>query len=297
MGVRLPGWGREDEERVAAAEAEKVGSKSSNGSGSAHGHSHGHHGGYHVHNPLATSKWQSGSKSRDVDPSSCHAPPPRPRPRPPTKRNGWPLPSIGGMGMGGNKGWTSDSGWGCKLRTSQSLLATVLGRVGTPTTPFPPPMRPAHAQHARLLSWFFDAPAATFGVHRMALAGKAAGKDVGMWFGLSAAARALRTLADAFPAAGLGVSVATDGTLYQTEVFAASHSPIAASVSSHGSHGRGSSSGHSKGGKDAREKMWGYRPVLLLLGIRLGLDGMNPICYGTITIIVAHPQINVCYRL
>jgi hypothetical protein len=73
--------------------------------------------------------------------------------------------------------------------------------------------------------------------------------------------------------AGLGVFVATDGTLYQTEVFAASHSPITASsessapsVFSHGSQGRGSSSGHSKGGKDAREEMWRDRPVLLLLG-------------------------------
>jgi cysteine protease ATG4 len=43
-----------------------------------------------------------------------------------------------------------------------------------------------------LLSWFLDAPAAPFGVHRMALAGKAAGKDAGMWFGPSAAAGALR---------------------------------------------------------------------------------------------------------
>jgi hypothetical protein len=61
----------------------------------------------------------------------------------------------------------------------------------TPTAPFPPSTRPAHALHARLFSWFLDAPAAPFGVHRMALAGKAAGKDAGMWSGPSAAAEAL----------------------------------------------------------------------------------------------------------
>jgi cysteine protease ATG4 len=96
---------------------------------------------------------------------------------------------------------------------------------------------------------------------------------------------------DAFPVCGLGLSVATDRTLYQTEVFVASHSPapsasLAASVSSHGrgsssSHGRGSSSGH---GKDKESKRWGDRPVLLLFGIRLGLDGVNPINYETIKV-------------
>ncbi|KAJ6601574.1 hypothetical protein B0H10DRAFT_1823910, partial [Mycena sp. CBHHK59/15] len=73
--------------------------------------------------------------------------------------------------LGGMKGWTSDVGWGCMLRTAQSLLAMSLGR---------------------LLSWFFDAPAAPFGVPRMALACESAGKDVGMWFGPSAAAGAVR---------------------------------------------------------------------------------------------------------
>jgi hypothetical protein len=46
--------------------------------------------------------------------------------------------------------------------------------------------------YARLLSWFLDSPAAPFGVHRMTLAGKAQGKDVGMCFGPSAAAGAVR---------------------------------------------------------------------------------------------------------
>jgi cysteine protease ATG4 len=107
-------------------------------------------------------------------------------------------------------------------------------------------------------------------------------------------------LVDAFPACGLGVSVATDGTLYQTEVFAASHSPSSASaqsgsslsatsVSSHGhgsSRGHGSSShGHARG-KDTKQQRWGDRPVLLLLGIRLGLDGVNPIYYETIKVLL-----------
>ncbi|KAJ7889656.1 hypothetical protein B0H13DRAFT_1887921 [Mycena leptocephala] len=134
--------------------------------------------------------------------------------------------------------------------------------VPTPTAPFPPPSRRTHALRARLLSWFPDTLAAPFGVHRMALAGKAVGKDVGMWFGPSAAAGALRTLVDAFPAAGLSVSVATDGTLYQTE----------------------------QRGEGRARKGWGDRPVLLLLEIRLGLEDVNPIYYEMIKLLYTFPQ-------
>ncbi|KAJ7239736.1 hypothetical protein C8J57DRAFT_1528079 [Mycena rebaudengoi] len=88
-----------------------------------------------------------------------------------------------------------------------------------------PRLHPAHPAH--LLSWFLDSLATPFGVHRMARADKALGKDVGMWLGPSAAVGAMRTLVDAFPACGLDVSVATDSTLYQTEVYAASHIPVA----------------------------------------------------------------------
>ncbi|KAK6978243.1 peptidase family C54-domain-containing protein [Favolaschia claudopus] len=213
-----------------------------------------------------------------------------------TKKKWWPL--------GGTKGWTSDTGWGCMLRTSQSLLAVALGRVGEPplqpTTPppFPPPNRTAHAHHARLVSWFLDAPAAPFGVHRMALAGKAAGKDVGMWFGPAAAASAVRMLVDGFPACGLGVSVGIDGTMYQTDVFAASHSPlplhpssVPSSASGSISSSRSSSSGHGHGlTTKQKERRWGDRPVLLLLGMRLGLDGVNPVYYETIKRLYTFPQ-------
>ncbi|KAJ7706569.1 hypothetical protein B0H14DRAFT_3903265 [Mycena olivaceomarginata] len=106
------------------------------------------------------------------------------------------------------------------------------------STLYPSPTPTAHAAHARLLSWFLNSPAAPFGVHRIALAGKAAGKNFDV-----------AILVHGFPVCGLGVSVVTDDTLYQTE-------------------------GEGEGEGD--------RPVLLLLGIRLGLDGVNPIYYETI---------------
>ncbi|KAJ6600576.1 hypothetical protein DFH09DRAFT_596776 [Mycena vulgaris] len=134
----------------------------------------------------------------------------------------------------------------------------------------------------------------------MALTGKAAGKDVGMCLGPSAAAGALRMLVDAYPVCGLGVSVAID-RMYQTEVFAALHSPRGAlprgvvarawvrsqaSASSSG-HSHGTAHGHGY----AKPRRGRDRPVLLLLGIRLGLlDGMNSFYHETIEMLYTFPQ-------
>ncbi|KAJ6611351.1 hypothetical protein B0H10DRAFT_2224123 [Mycena sp. CBHHK59/15] len=104
----------------------------------------------------------------------------------------------------------------------------------------------AHTAHVRLLSWFLDA---------------------------------------------IGVSVAIEVTLYQTKVFAALHSPAALAAlhaakpaSSHESHRAPASwSGHShhSRGKQPHAKpetqVWGDHPVLLLIGTRLGQEGVNPV--------------------
>ncbi len=121
----------------------------------------------------------------------------------------------------------------------------------------------------------------------MALAGKELGTQVGQWFGPSIAAGAIkyvsfllslntantsyRTLVNAFPECGLGVALAIDGTLYETEVFVASHGPT------------------SRTPRRAQVSTWGTRPVLLLLGVRLGISGVNPIYYDSIKVRFASP--------
>ena len=75
-----------------------------------------------------------------------------------------------------------------------------------------------------------------------------------------------RTLVNAFPECGLSVALATDGTLYQSQIFAASHGDA------------------SRAPRRQHTLTWGERPVLLLLGIRLGIEGVNPIYYDTIKV-------------
>ena len=51
-----------------------------------------------------------------------------------------------------------------------------------------------YATYVQILTWFLDTPVreAPFSVHRMALAGKELGTDVGQWFGPSVAAGAIK---------------------------------------------------------------------------------------------------------
>ncbi|KAF8625147.1 hypothetical protein AX17_006925 [Amanita inopinata Kibby_2008] len=182
-------------------------------------------------------------------------------------------------GSGAEKGLTSDSGWGCMLRTGQSLLANALLHLhlGRDWRRPPYPVYTVdYATYVQILTWFLDSPSveAPFSVHRMALAGKELGKDVGQWFGPSTAAGAIKTLVHAFPECGIGVAVATDIGLYQTDVYTASHG----------------GSTHARSPRKLVRATWGDRPVLLLLGIRLGIDRVNPIYYDTIKQLYTFPQ-------
>lgn len=57
-----------------------------------------------------------------------------------------------------------------------------------------------YATYVKIVTWFLDSPSplCPFSVHRMALAGKDLGKDVGQWFGPSTAAGAIRYVLPVF---------------------------------------------------------------------------------------------------
>jgi len=88
-----------------------------------------------------------------------------------------------------------------------------------------------------------------------------------------------RTLANSFPPCGISVVSATDSMIYKSDVYSAS------SLSSSGWFEEESGSGTtSKRSSSERGRVWGDKAVLVLIGLRLGLDGVNPIYYDSIKV-------------
>jgi hypothetical protein len=88
------------------------------------------------------------------------------------------------------------------------------------------------------------------------------------------------TLTKAFPDAGLAAATAVDGTLYETDVYAASNQGPAHRVVEAPSLASGFSSRRPK----TVRKRWGSQAVLVLVGIRLGLENVNPIYHENVKV-------------
>lgn len=209
---------------------------------------------------------------------------------------------VQATGFAGRSGLTTDAGWGCMLRTGQSLLANALvqAHLGRGWRRSPQPLnhsqapineaerqkweaeRARFAQYVEIISWFMDEPsrACPFGIHRMAREGKRLGKEVGEWFGPSTASGAIRQLVVDFPGAGIGASVATDGVVYLDEVRKASMVHVGKSDVDDAQKAR-----HQKGSPPKLS-----RPVLILVGVRLGLEGVHPTYHEAIRLLFTFPQ-------
>lgn len=148
--------------------------------------------------------------------------------------------------------FTTDCGWGCMIRTGQTLLANALlnlhlGRQWRFS-------EEANEKHEQIVSWFIDCPSHPFSIHRIVDKGRIlSNKKAGEWFGPSAAARSIQALCSDFDS-GLSVYIGSDsGDIYENDVF-----------------------------KVAKDDTGVFQPVLILLGVRLGVESINKLYWNSL---------------
>ncbi|KAF9152584.1 Cysteine protease atg4b [Linnemannia schmuckeri] len=174
--------------------------------------------------------------------------------------------------------YTCDSGWGCMMRTGQSLLAqafiqVLMGRewrVHHHDQP-QPTQRRQERRYKEVVSWFVDEAERPYSIHRIAKQGLALDKRIGEWFGPSTVAHALKRLTKLHYDCPLKVIVPMDGTVRVSAVLRA-----ASSHSSHLSASTTSSTSPSPSPdpilRTTPASLQAWRPVLLLIPARYGLD-------------------------
>ncbi|GAB7337384.1 hypothetical protein MBLNU457_g2731t1 [Dothideomycetes sp. NU457] len=157
-------------------------------------------------------------------------------------------------------GFTTDTGFGCMIRSGQSLLANALVTIQLGRD-----WRKGEQVQTEkdILSLFADDPSAPFSIHRFISHGASdCGKQPGQWFGPSATARCIQILTDAHHPHNLRVYVRPDDSDVYEDSFL----------------------------KIARGDDNTFRPTLILLGTRLGIDRVTPVYHAALKKALEMPQ-------
>ncbi|KAL7619991.1 Cysteine protease atg4 [Parahypoxylon ruwenzoriense] len=156
-------------------------------------------------------------------------------------------------------GFASDSGWGCMIRSGQSLLANAmlvhrLGRGWRRSVP--------SQEERKILSLFSDDPRAPYSIHNFVRHGASAcGKYPGEWFGPSATARCIQALTNAIEPT-LRVYSTGDGPDVYEDNFMKIAKPDGAI----------------------------FHPTVILVSTRLGIDKITPVYWEALAASLQMPQ-------
>ncbi|KAG0038983.1 Cysteine protease atg4b [Podila clonocystis] len=165
--------------------------------------------------------------------------------------------------------YTSDAGWGCMMRTGQSLLAEafvqiMLGRGWRATS--------AHSadtsdKYRTILNWFADEPDRYYSIHNIAKSGLALDKRVGDWFGPSTMAHALKQLSQKHVDCPVHISVHMDNQLRASDI-------VQLALGGSKDHVNGTTVPSSPGATTFNGfDRW--KPVVLLMPVRYGLEKLT----------------------
>ncbi|KAF9346800.1 Cysteine protease atg4, partial [Mortierella sp. AD094] len=174
--------------------------------------------------------------------------------------------------------YTSDAGWGCMMRTGQSLLAqafsnVLLGRDWRANTR----MSEESAQkYRKIIGWFADEPERPYSIHNIAKSGLYLDKRVGEWFGPSTVAHALKRLSEQHASCPLTLMVPMDTTVRFSDIQRAASEGQGVNVST-GLDCAGLKANH-------------WKPVVLLMPSRFGLDKLTERYVGNLKRLFRLPQ-------
>uniref|UniRef100_A0A8C9VX70 Cysteine protease n=1 Tax=Scleropages formosus TaxID=113540 RepID=A0A8C9VX70_SCLFO len=179
------------------------------------------------------------------------------------------FPPIGGTGP------TSDTGWGCMLRCGQMILAEALlcrhlGR----------DWRWQRGQRQReeyvsILNAFIDKKDSYYSIHQIAQMGVGEGKSIGQWYGPNTVAQVLKKLSVFDSWSRMAVHVAMDNTVVIEEISECSG--CLATV-------------HAVAGLCRRKETVLWKPLVLLIPLRLGLSDINEAYMETLKHCFMFPQ-------
>ncbi|KAI0597181.1 protease required for autophagy [Biscogniauxia sp. FL1348] len=156
-------------------------------------------------------------------------------------------------------GFTSDSGWGCMIRSGQSLLANamLMQRLGRGWRRNTEPL-----EEKKILALFADDPRAPYSIHNFVRHGASAcGKYPGEWFGPSATARCIQALTNATEPS-LRIYSTGDGPDVYEDNFMKIAKPDGAT----------------------------FHPTVILVGTRLGIDKITPVYWEALIASLQMPQ-------
>ncbi|KAG2374376.1 hypothetical protein C9374_010946 [Naegleria lovaniensis] len=173
---------------------------------------------------------------------------------------------------------TSDTGWGCMMRSGQMLLAQAflthyLGRnFRLPTTDR------TRGMYQIIQSWFYDLDACPYSIHKIARAGTYFGKKVGEWFGPSTISYVLKLLVEQHLRGEFVVHVADQGGIYIDELLGkCEYDYEEFSIDVNNVQKENTESIYPQieciGPRLRVTKKW--RPLIILIPLRLGLENFN----------------------
>ncbi|KAI0550889.1 cysteine protease atg4 [Xylaria curta] len=156
-------------------------------------------------------------------------------------------------------GFASDSGWGCMIRSGQSLIANAMAiqRLGRAWR-----RGSREAEERNILAQFADDTRAPYSIHNFVRHGASAcGKYPGEWFGPSATARCIQALTNAHESTLRVYSTGDGPDVYEDNFM-----------------------------KIAKPDGTTFHPTVILVGTRLGIDKITPVYWEALVASLQMPQ-------